>query len=156
MFTTRQGGDLRMEKSRTHLLVSLFVAAALTTAGCANSPNTVRTGNAGGQPVPIPPGQGGVAYCPDENNDAYCDDDGSEMDRNTYIHSGGYRSYQRKSGTIGKGPVYSGAVSSGQSTVTAPRTPSTSSSSTSSGISSSSTSKGGIGSSSTSGSSFGG
>lgn len=176
--TTQASRDDSPKPAKTKALIGMFVAAAMV-AGCASGGSAVQTGGTAVQSGGPNPYAGEDNVCWDENEDGYCDDDGSEIDRNYYYMAGGYPYYGRLPGTAGRGGVYSGGVTNGKKPPTltpqTPRSPSAapapgttnrsgtfsskpsgssgSSSGTSGSISSGSAPKGGIGSSS---GSFGG
>lgn len=104
---------METKPNKSRVLVGLFVAAALTvSSGCSQT----TSGNAN--------------ECWDDNDDGYCDDDGSRVGSSYYISNGKKRYYKSGSGYM-SGSSYK----------------------PSSGVSSGTSSKGGIGSSSGSSSS---
>jgi hypothetical protein len=127
-------------QGRTARMLSLFAIAALTaSAGCSPLQQTISSSNSLAQDE-----------CYDENNDGYCDDDGSRAG-SYYGYYGGRKIYKRTvSGiTNGSGPASSGINNSKPSSATGI---SNGTSGSNTGITSSdSSSKGGIGSSGSSG-----
>lgn len=127
-------------QARTARMLSLFAIAALTaSAGCSPVQQTIPSSN-------------GLAQdeCYDENNDGYCDDDGSRAG-SYYGYYGGRKIYKRTASGItnGSGPASSGINNSKPSSAIGI---SNGTSGSNTGITSSdSSSKGGIGSSGSSG-----
>ncbi|MGB8956056.1 MAG: hypothetical protein WCC10_11825 [Tumebacillaceae bacterium] len=121
---------------RTSKLLGLFAATALAVSvGCSDSSSSNNNPAPASSNVAVgPDGQpiNESDYCLDENNDGYCDDDGSSLNTNTFIWIGGIdidhksKKYY-KSGKPDSSHTYyspSRGVSSGTSGSTATGTPS--------------------------------